>query len=128
MRTEFLQQLAELYDKQLNAGPFPLEEARKVGRGRHYPDFHAALIHYLAGVAGIASHGKRLSRITPERRQEFQGIAAQSFFARYPQFSYIEERMRTQDVPALRALLEATERARLLIVEALADVPEGSKG
>jgi len=44
-----------------------------------------------------------------------------SFFAKYPQFEYIEKRIQSLDVPGLRRLLESTEEARLLIVKVLGE-------
>lgn len=117
--------LAQLYEEELGVGPFPLEEAHTVGKGKHWVLFHAQLDHFLANIAGIASHGKRLKKISPERRLEFQRIAAQSFFVKYPEYRYIETRIQTSDVPDLKRLLDATEQARLLIVEALTEDEAG---
>ena len=102
-------------------GPFPFEEAYKAGRGKDWDRFHACLTLCLADIAGIASHGKQLTRITPERQLEFQVMAARSFFAKFPEFHSIEKRIQGPGAPALKRLLESTEQARLLIVEALGE-------
>jgi len=121
LKEEILLKLAQLYEQELGVGPFPLEEARQVGRGKDWVRFHGCLNLFLADIAGIASHGKRLKKISSERKVEFQRIAAQPFFARYPEYHYIETRMQTSDVPGLKGLLDSTEQARLLIIEALAE-------
>ena len=113
--------LAQLYGQELGVGPFPLEQARQVGQGKDWALFHAHLGLFLAGIAGIASHGKRLKKISSERKVEFQRIAAKSFFVKYPEYGYIETRIQTCDVPGLKRLLKSTEEARQLIVEALAE-------
>ena len=120
LKEEILLRLAQLYEKELGVGPFPLQQARQVGQGKDWVLFHAHLEHFLAYIAGIASHGKRLRKISSERKAEFQRIAAQSFFVRYPDFGYIEQRIQSSDVPDLKRLLDFTEQARLLIIEALA--------
>ena len=120
LRDALLVQLAQLYETELYGGPFPLEDAYKVGRGPQWDVFHGHLVLWFADIAGIASHGKRLAKISAERKAEFRRFAAQPFFSKYPEFSFIEERMRNADVPYLRQRIESTEKARLLIVEALA--------
>jgi hypothetical protein len=67
------------------------------------------------------SHGNRLKRISAERKSEFQRLSAWSFFAKYPQFEYIEKRIESFDVPDLKRLLDSTEEARLLIVKVLTE-------
>jgi hypothetical protein len=119
-----LLKLAHLYETELGRGPVPLVETRKVGHGKDYAEFHGNLVLYLSNIAGIASHGKRLKKISAERKHEFQRLSALPFFARYPQFEYIEKRIQSSDVPDLKRLLDATEEARLLIVKALAEDPE----
>ena len=98
----------------------PTRQTHEVGHGKDYDRFHASLTLYLAEIAGIASHGKQLKKISSERKLEFQRIAAQSFFERHPDFGYIEQRIESSDVPDLKRRLKSTEEARLLIVEALA--------
>jgi len=120
LKEEILLRLAQLYEKELGVGPFPTRQTYEVGQGKNYDRFHASLTLYLANIAGIASHGKQLRKISSERKAEFQRIAAQSFFVRYPDFGYIEQRIQSSDVPDLKRLLDFTEQARLLIIEALA--------
>jgi hypothetical protein len=121
LKEEILLKLAQLYKQELGVGPFPLKQAHQVGRGKDWDRFHGCLDLFLADIAGIASHGKRLKKISSERKVEFQRIAAQQFFAKYPEYRYIETRMHTSDVPGLKRLLDSTEQARLLIIEALAE-------
>ena len=116
--------LAQLYETELGRGPFPLAQTRKVGQGKDYSEFHGYLTLYLSNIAGIASHGRRLKRISAERKREFQRLSALAFFAKYPQFEYIEKRIQNSDVPDLKRLLDATEEARLLIIKALAEDQE----
>jgi hypothetical protein len=124
LKEEILVRLAQLFETELGVGPFPLEQANQVGRGKDWDRFHGCLDLFLADIAGIASHGARLRKISAERRAEFQLIAAQSFFVKYPEYRYIETRIQTSDVPDLKRLMDSTERARLLIVEALAEDQE----
>jgi hypothetical protein len=121
LKEELLIKLAQLYQNELGVGPFPLEQARKVARTKDWEGFHSCLTTYLPAVAGIASHGKQLKKITAERRQEFKRTAAKAFFEKYPEYLYIEERLQNLDVPRLKRLLDTTEQARLLIVAALAE-------
>jgi hypothetical protein len=120
LKEEILLKLAQLYEQELGVGPFPLKQAHQVSRVKDWSRFHACLCSFLAGIAGIASHGKWLKKISSERKLEFQRIAALSFFAKYPEYCYIEIRVQTSDVPDLKRRLDATEQARLLIIEALA--------
>lgn len=120
LKEEILLRLAQLYEKELGVGPFPTRQTYEVGQGKDYDRFHAALTLHLESIAGIAAHGKQLKKISSERKLEFQRIAAQSFFVRHPDFGDIEQRLQSSDVPGLKRLLESTEQARLLIVEALA--------
>jgi hypothetical protein len=122
---ETLLKLDQLYKTKLGVGPFPTAQTGKVGQGKDRDDFHAYLTMYLAGIAGIASHGKRLKRISLERRREFQSLSELPFFDKYPQFEYIQKRIQSSHVPELKRLLDATEEARLLIVKALAGDLEG---
>jgi hypothetical protein len=121
MKEEILIKLSELYENELGRGPFPTSETHEVGRGQDFDRFHGCLIIYLADIAGIASHGKRLKKISPERKREFQRFAAQSFFAKYPEFHSMEKRIQISDVPALKRLMDSTEQARQMIVEALTE-------
>ncbi len=121
LKEEILLKLAQLYKEELGVGPFPTRQTYEVGQGKDYAGFHASLTLYLASIAGIASHGKQLKKISSERKLEFRRIAAQSFFAKHPEFGYIEQRIQSSDVPDLKRRLEFTEQARQLIVEVLAE-------
>lgn len=121
LEDEILLKLAQIYTSELERGPFPNAQVHQAGQGRDLDDFHAHLTLYLAGIAGIASHGKQLKRISPERKREFQRISALPFFTKYPKLQYIEKRIQSSDVPELKRLLDSTEEARLLIVKALAE-------
>ena len=121
MNEEILLKLDQLYKAELGVGPFPTAQTGKVGQGKDRDEFHAYLTTYLANIAGIVSHGKRLKRISAQRKREFQRLSALSFFTKHPQFEYIEKRIQSSDVPNLKRLLAATEEARLLIVKVLAE-------
>src|SRR5579862_1842483 len=112
MEDEILLKLAQLYDTELGRGPFPAGQTGKVSQRKDQDEFHGYLTMYLSNIAGIASHGKQLKRISAERRREFQCLSALSFFAKYPQFEYIEKRIQSFDVPELKRLLDSTEEAR----------------
>jgi hypothetical protein len=118
---ETLLKLEQLYKAELGIGPFPTAQTGKVSQGKDRDEFHGYLTMYLSNIAGIASHGKRLKRISEERKREFQDISALPFFVKYPQFEYIEKRIESFDVPDLKRLLDCTEQARLLIVKVLAE-------
>ena len=121
MKEETLVKLRQLYEAELGKGPFPLKQVREVGKGKDYDYFHGHLDHWLADIAGIASHGKRLNKISAERKSEFRQLAAQPFFTEHPQFRRIQERISKSDVPDLKRLMESTETARLLILEVFAE-------
>jgi hypothetical protein len=72
---------------------------------------------YLADVAGIASHGRRLASISAARRAEFKKIVAQSFEERWP---YTSAKITLERSPTLLRLMKDTDEARLLVMRYLA--------
>jgi hypothetical protein len=103
-----------LYDDSLTKGPFPAVEC---GQAQISGNLHGDLILYLADIAGLASWGDQgLSSLSEREREKFRDIASRSILVRLPE---LRERITPQATPKLHALLEATERARLLILETL---------
>jgi len=112
--------LEDLFEKELGQGPFPAAQTRMIARGENYARFHGHLLLFLADIAGIASRGRRLQKISTEDRTRFLEIARAGFFDKYPQYRHIERRITDTSAPDLLKLLKATEQARLLILEGLA--------
>lgn len=83
MKEETYDKLADLFKAELGKGPFPTEQTHKVARGRGYSQFHAHLTLFLADIAGVASWGRRLQRISHEDRLRFLRIARAGFFEKY---------------------------------------------
>lgn len=121
MKEETLVKLRQMFEHELGRGPFPTKQVSEVGKGKDYGYFHGHLVLWLADIAGIASRGKRLNKISSERKAEFRRLAAQPFFTEHPEFRHIQERISKSDVPDLKRLMESTEIARLLILEVLAE-------
>ncbi len=106
--------LRRLYDETLAKGPFPAIEC---GQAEISGKLHLELILFLADIAGLASRGEQgLASLSERERDKFRDIASRSIFGRLPE---MRERITPQATPKLHALLEATERARLLILESL---------
>jgi hypothetical protein len=121
MEEELQDKLLMLYKTELGIGPLPTSQIRQVAQGDDYASFHGHLSIFLAGIAGIASQGKQLRRISNERQNEFRQIAKIPFFVKYPEFSHLKHRITSERVPDFLRLMKATEEARLLILQALAD-------
>jgi hypothetical protein len=105
--------LREIYEKKLAAGPFPTADcstARLTGRE------HGRLTMFVADIAGIASHGRRLDSITETRKWEFKKIVARSFEERWPATN---AKITSERAPTLFHLMKDTEEARVLIVRCL---------
>jgi len=111
---DVLDRLREIYETKLGKGPFPNADC---SAARLSDREHGILVLYLADVAGIASHGRKLASITAERRVEFKNIVAQSFEERWPDTNakIIFERS-----PTLFRLMKDTDEARLLVMRYLA--------
>src|SRR5271165_2981706 len=106
--------LERLYREVLGKGPFPSIECAQAQITRHA---HAELILYLADIAGVASRGEEgLSSLSETEKQNFRKLASRSISARLPN---VCERITPEATPELHSLIEATERARLLILDAL---------
>ncbi len=119
MEEKVLLELGRIYVTELGKGPFPTTEVKIAGKGKLLEEFHGCLTLYLAEIAGIASRGQRLATISATERDRFLKIAELPFFARYPQFNYAEAPISAGETPALKRLLDATDRARKLILQAL---------
>jgi len=107
---DVLDQLREIYETKLRKGPFPTAECSAASlTGRE----HGLLTMFLADIAGIASHGKKLDSITAPRKSEFEKFVALSFRDKWPTTNAKIPRERA---PTLFRLMKDTEEARLLIV------------
>jgi hypothetical protein len=106
--------LRRLYDETLAKGPFPTIEC---GQAQISGKLHGELILYLADLAGLASRGDQgLASLSEREKDKFRDLASRSIFERLPE---MREKVTPQTTPRLHALLETTEQARLLILEAL---------
>ena len=103
-------QLRELFEKKLGKGPFPTADCRTAKLSDRE---HGILTLFLADIAGIASHGKKLASITETRKDEFKRIVSQSFQERWPETS---AKITSERSPTLYLCLKDTEEARLLIM------------
>jgi len=112
-----LDQLRELFEKKLGKGPFPTADCRTAKLSDRE---HGILTLFLADVAGIASHGKKLNSISDARKGEFKRIVAQSFEERWPETS---AKITSERAPKLYSRMKDTEEARLLIMRFLAGEP-----
>ena len=102
-----------MYEERLGRGPYPTSEVNS----KRFPDSAAGTLSmYLAGVAGIASHGAKLIGLEAVRREEFRKLVAESFAERWPQ---IAQQISINKTPKLRRLMDDTEEARLLIKKVL---------
>jgi hypothetical protein len=107
-------QLKGLYNEVLGKGPFPSEEC---GQARITGAAHGKLILYLADIAGLASRGEQgLAGLLESDRAKFRKLASNGVSTRVPEAA---TRITSQATPALHALIEATEQARLLVLKAL---------
>ncbi len=106
--------LRRLYDEVLAKGPFPSKECAQARIAGHA---HSELILYLADIAGLASRGEQgLGSLSDPEKYNFRTLASRSISTRLPQ---VRELITPEATPELHALIEATERARLLILDAL---------
>jgi hypothetical protein len=106
--------LKQLYNDVIAKGPFPTEEC---GQARISAAEHGELILYLADVAGLASRGELgLASLSKPEKEKFRELVSRSISTRLPQ---VRERVTPDATPKLHALIEATEQARLLILDAL---------
>ena len=114
LKMTYSDRLKQLYDEALAKGPFPTEEC---GRARITAAVHGELILYLADIAGLASRGDHgLAALSVPDKTKFQKLALRGISTRVPD---VVTRINAQATPELHKLIEATERARLLILKAL---------
>jgi hypothetical protein len=106
-------QLRQIYNEELRKGPFPTSEYARAGITGA---IHGNLLVYLAEMAGFASRGERLHLVSDKQKTQFWERALRSIFDRRPKLRVL---ITPSTTPKLSALLEATERARLMIVRAL---------
>lgn len=108
-----IQKLRHIYDEELARGPFPSGEcsaARIAGK------MHGELTLYLADIAGLASRDEQLVSLVEPQKSRFRRLASQSLHERCPA---LRGKITPGRTPKLRALIDATERARQIIVQAL---------
>jgi hypothetical protein len=106
--------LKRLYREVLGRGPFPTHEC---AQAQITGGAHGGLILYLADIAGLASRGEKgLASLSDTEKQDFRKLASRSIATRLPNVS---ARITPEATPKLHSLIEATERARLLILDAL---------
>lgn len=106
--------LRRLYDEVLAKGPFPSKECYQA---KITGQVHGELILYLADIAGLASRGEQgLASLSEPEKYNFRILASRSISTRLP---HVRELITPEATPELHALIEATERARLLILDAL---------
>jgi len=105
--------LRRIYDEELGRGPFPTSECVAAGITGA---LHGNLILYLADIAALASRGEQLPAISEPEKSTFRQLASTGLFDRYPQ---LRSKISSSKTPKLNALVAATERARLIIVDAL---------
>ena len=109
-----LDQLREMYETKLRKGPFPLADCHAATLTNAE---HAIVTTFLADVAGIASHGRKLASITEPRKTKFREFVARSFEERWPDTC---AKITPERSPALFRLMKDTDEARLLIMRYLA--------
>lgn len=109
-----LDQLREMYETKLGKGPFPLVDCHAA---KLTDREHAIVTTFLADVAGIASHGRRLASITEARKTKFREFVARSFEPRWPDTC---AKIAPERSPTLFRLMKDTDEARLLIMHYLA--------
>ena len=109
-----LDQLREMFETKLRKVPFPLADCHAA---KLTDREHGIVTMFLADVAGIASHGRRLASITEARKTKFREFVARSFEQRCPDTwaKITPERSST-----LYRLMKDSDEARLLIMRYLA--------
>jgi len=108
------QDLRGIYEKRLACGPFPTDEcstAQITGK------LHGELVLYLADIAGVASRGEGLAQLEEREKKKFQILVSRNLYQRCPA---LEGKITSAGTPKLKALVDATEHARKLILQALA--------
>jgi hypothetical protein len=107
-------QLTRLYDEALAGRPFPFGECVNAQiKGR----LHGELILFLSDIAGLASRGEQeLTSLSKSERAKFRELASRGVSTRLPE---LQARISPQTTPQLYALIAATEKARVLILDIL---------
>jgi hypothetical protein len=106
--------LKQLYNDVLAKGPFP---TRECAQARIAFAAHGELVLYLADIAGLASRGEQgLATLSEHEKESFRELASRSISTRLPE---VRQQITPDATPKLHALIEASERARILILEAL---------
>jgi hypothetical protein len=106
--------LRRIYETTLANDPFPTAEC---STARLSGQLHGELILYLADIAGLASRGEGLSQLQEREKKNFRVLASRSLYQRCPA---LEGKITATATPKLKALVDATEHARQLIEQALA--------
>jgi hypothetical protein len=126
-RINELEEIKGFYlESSLGNGPFPLEDIKRVCLISRVTvsvryDFHASLDLYLADIAGIASHGKKLDKLSPARSDEFREKVSKPFFDRYHDFRQLEPHITSINAPSLFKHMTEAEQARLWLKRLLGD-------
>ena len=106
--------LRQMYDDVLGKAPCPTAESYLAdidGKA------HGILVVWLADVAGLASRGgDGLRKSSEADKTKFRKIASRSLLERCTQ---LKGKISPASTPLLNALVEATECARILILQAL---------
>jgi len=108
------QDLRDIYEKKLASDPFPTAEcstAHITGK------LHGELVLYLADIAGLASRGGGLAEMEEWEKKKFHALASRNLYQRC---RALEGKITSAGTPKLKALVDATENARELILQALA--------
>jgi hypothetical protein len=105
--------LRAIYDERLGKGPFPTDEceAARIGGA-----LHGNLILYLANIAGLACRGTGLATLPQTEKQAFLRTVDGSLFDKHPD---LRRKITLKHTPKLYALVQATEEARVIILDAL---------
>lgn len=109
-----LDHLREMYETRLKKGPFPNADCSAAGLTDRE---HGIVTMFLADVAGIASHGRKLAFVPKERKTKFRDFVARSFEERWPDTC---AKITSERAPALFNRMKDTDEARLLIKRYLA--------
>jgi len=108
------ERLKQLYNEVLAKGPFPSEEC---AQARIAAAAYGELILYLADIAGLASRGEQgLAALSEHQKESFRALVSRSIWTRLPE---VRERVTPDATPKLHALIDMSEQARLLILDAL---------
>jgi hypothetical protein len=105
-----------------HCSPFPYVDCRWLRRefiDANLDDLIPHLDIWFADIAGIASRGKRLLRLTPEQLSAFRGVLALSFFDKHPEYAWIERHVSQSITPDLFDKFALYHQMRLELVALL---------